>query len=60
MFVLLVAFLVAAITHTTLDAPVVLAFLSIAFALLFGPTAGYYFLVRKNGNGNGGKNGSSH
>lgn len=54
-FTLLIAFLVAAVLHTTLDTTVVIAFLSIASGLLFGPAAGYYLIVKKrNGNGSSG------
>ena len=49
-FTLLIAFVVAQATGSMLDGTVVVAFLSIAFGLLFGPAAGYYIAVkRKNG-----------
>ena len=50
-FTLLISFLVAALVGATLDSAVVIVFLGIASGLLFGPAAGYYLVVRKNGNG---------
>jgi len=52
-FTLLGAFLVVTILELpALDKTVLLAFLSIASGLLFGPPAGYYLIVRRrNGNG---------
>lgn len=47
-FILLIAFVVAAFTHTTLDGKVVIAFLTVAFALLFGPAAAFGIqIIRK-------------
>ena len=51
-FTLLISFLVASMLHASLNSTVIIAFLSIASGLLFGPAAGYYLIVKKrNGNG---------
>lgn len=46
-FSLLIAFITAAFTHTNLEPKVVIAFLSIAFALLFGPATAYGIQIIK-------------